>query len=220
MNRSEIRTSMRLLLNEEIPGFWSNPDLDKCINMACQKVNSIVSGTKEDYFTQSATFQSTINVMSYNLPTDCRSIRRMEIYDTTDASKKYKLDELKFPQTEAYGPWPYPQIGRPVGYYLIGTRFDLNPIPDGTYDMRIYYDTRKNDLATDTDSPSIPLDFHDAVVFWGCVLAASIDGNPQGDNKDTYIGLFKERKEELIQHLLRRASDDPKVVTGFLEGII
>lgn len=220
MNRSELRTNMRLLLNEETAGFWSDADLNKCVNMACQKVNSIVSGIKEDYFTASATFVTVANTKSYNLPTDCRFVRRMEIYDTSDTGKIYKVDEIKFPQTEAQGPWPYPYTGRPIGYYLIGTHFDLHPIPDGVYNMRIYYDTRKNDLSTESDSPSIPTDFHDSVVFWSCVLAASIDGNPQEDNKETYASLFSQRKEELIQHLLKRSGDDPTPIVGYLEGLL
>ena len=220
MNRSEIRDAMRMLLNEDAPGFWSNADLDKCINMACQKVNTIASSVKEDYFTQSAIFSSIASQKSYSLPFDCRSIRRMEIYDLGDPSKVYKIDETRFPRTEAMGAWPYPITGRPSAYYVIGTHFDLMPIPDDVYPMRIYYDVRKNDMALDSESPSIPTDFHDAIVFWGCVLASTVDGNPQQDNIATYQGLFKERKEEFIQHLLRRAGDDGKSIEGYLEGIL
>ena len=221
MNRSEIRANMRLLLNEDKPGFWKDEDLNKCINMACQKVNSIISGIKEDYFTISAVFQTVAETKSYNLPLDCRFVRRMEVYDPADTHKIYKIDEIKFPQTEGNGPWPFVYSGRPMGYQVIGKRFDLLPIPDMTYDMRIYYDGRKNDLAIDTDSPYIPADFCDAIVFWGCVLAATINGGPQEDaDIQRYTAMFSQRKEELIQSLLRRGSDDTKAVVGFLEGII
>ena len=216
MNRSEIRDNMRLLLNEREPGFWSDDDLNKCIVLACNNIYSIISNVKADYFTQSATFQTISGTKSYSFPTDCRFIRRMEIIDLSDPNRIYKVDEMKFPRTEASGPWPFVYSGRPSGYIVRGTQFDLYPIPDGNYDMRIYYDVRNADMASDSDQPSVPLDFQDMIVFWGCVLAEMINS----ENPAEFASMFNVRKEELISTLLRRGSDDPKPVEGYLEGIL
>jgi len=213
MIRSEIRTQMRTLLNEATEGFWSDANLNSYINLSNQRVNSIISATKEDYFTKSATFSSVAATKSYAFPTDCRFIRRMEHYSTTDASDIEKLDELKFPRTEMNGEWPFTEAGRPKRYLIFGTQFNLEPIPDAVYTMRIYYDSRKDDLAADDESPSSPTDFHDMLVYWACVLA-----NTQNkEDSQEFVGLFNTRKAELVQSLLSRGSDDSNTVEGYLE---
>ena len=216
MNRADIRTFMRLLLNEGEPGFWKDEDLNKCIDAACKRVSGIISSTRNEYFTQSSVFSSVVNIRSYSIPSDCRMIRRIEIYDPSDASKIFKLDEIKFPRIEAGGPWPFSQTGQPARYTMVGTHFDLYPLPDEAYPMRIYYDVRQDSLSDDTSIPTIPLDFHDMIAYWGCALAFIINSEPPKE----FVDLFDTRKEELISVLLRRGSDDPKVIEGYLENII
>lgn len=215
MNRSEIRTDVRTLLNEATAGFWTNANLNTYINKANQRVNTIIAATREDYFTESSTFSTVAATKSYAFPTDCRFIRRIEHYSTSDAGDIEKLDELKFPRTEMQGEWPFTETGRPKRYSVFGTQFNLGPIPDAVYTMRIYYDSRKSDLASDTDSPSSPTDFHDMIVYWTCVLALA----QNKESSEEFVGLFNIRKAELIQSILSRGSDDPKTVEGFLEGI-
>ena len=214
MNRSEIRTDVRTLLNEPTEGFWTDANLNTYINKANQRVNSIIAATKEDYFTLSATFSTVASTKSYTFPTDCRFIRRMEKYSASDASDIEKLDELKFPRTEMQGEWPFTETGIPKRYTVFGTQFNLEPIPDDVYTMRIYYDSRKDDLAVDGDSPSSPSDFHDMLVYWTCVLALA----QNKESADEFVGLFNIRKAELVQSILSRGSDDIKTVEGYLEN--
>lgn len=216
MNRSEIRTDVRTLLNEPTAGFWTDANLNTYINKANQRVNSIIAATKEDYFTLSATFSTVANTKSYTFPSDCRFIRRMEHYSVSDPSYKLKVDELKFPRTEMQGDWPFLEPGMPKRYTVYGTQFNLEPIPDDIYTMRIYYDSRKDDLALDAESPSSPTDFHDLIVYWTVVLALA----QNKESSDEFVRLFNIRKSELIQFLLSRGSDDIKTVEGYLEGLV
>jgi hypothetical protein len=214
MNRAEIRTTMRTFLNEESPGFWSNTNLDAYIDLANARVNSIISNTREDYFTRSATFTSVVGQKSYAFPSDCRFIRRIEIYDPTDAGYIVKLEEQKFPRTEANNDWMYGQSKQPKEYTMYGSQFNLLPIPDAAYPMRVYYDVRQSNLANDAATPDSPLEFHDSVVFLACLYAKK-----QNEDDDSWYGeMFRTRKEELLSYLMSRGSDDPKTVEGFLEG--
>lgn len=215
MNRSDIRTHMRDLLDESTEGFWSNDDLNRYINLANRKVNSVVSLLHEEYFTVSSTFSTVSGTKSYSLPTDCRLVRRLEIYNSSDASDIIKVDELRFPRIEAGGEWPFSSSGQPQRYIVRATQFDLLPTPDAVYTMRIYYDARKSDLATDSDTPQAPSEFHDMLVYWACALA-------QIKNKEKYdefAEMYKVRERDLIQSLERRGSDDPDFVESYLEGI-
>ena len=214
MNRSEIRTSVRKLLNESTAGFWSDDDLNNYINMANQRVNSIIAASRSDFFTVSATFNTISGTKSYAWPTDCKYIRRIEVYDTSDPSNILKLDEMKFPRTEAVGSWDISYPGQPRMYISRGGQIDLYPIPDSVYPLRIYYEPRQSDLATDSDSPLSPVDFHDMLVYWTCVLAM-LQNSESGDE---FAGLFNLRKNELLESLFSSGSDDPKTVEGFMEN--
>jgi len=217
MNRAEIRTAVRSFLNEDIPGFWTNAQLNAYINLASDRLNSIIAATREDYFTISATFQTVAGQKSYSFPEDCRFIRRMEIYDPTNTSYIIKLDELRWPRIEANGDWMFPSTGaQPKRYITRGSQFDLYPIPDDVYDIRIYYDARPIAMDDDADIPTAPLDFHDMIVYWACLLAKK--QNEEDD--EGYAALFNARKVELIQTLINRGGEDPTTVEAYLEGII
>lgn len=207
---------MRNLLNEDTPGFWSDAKLNSYLNMAMQRVYSIISAIREDYFTVSATYSTVAGQKSYTLPLDCRYIRRMEIFDSSDDNFIIKLDELKWPRMESNGDWLFYQDAQPKRYVMIGQHFDLYPIPDGIYTIRMYYDARLNDMAADTDIPSVPVDFHDMIVFFACALAKKQNEEDDGG----YIAFFNIRKAELIQLATRRGGDDPRAVEAYLEGII
>lgn len=215
MNRGEIRTAMRNLLNEDSAGFWTDAKLNSYIDLANQRVNSIISTLREDYFTISATFLLQSGVKSYDLPGDCHFVRRLEIYNLSDPSDITKLDPLPFPRMEGGNEWPFTASERPARFVVRGTQFDAWPIPDQNYPARIYYDQRKDNFTTDNDVPASPVDFHDMLVYWGCVLAKKQNEEDDGG----YVDLFNIRKDELIDMLQKRSGDDAEHVEGYLEGI-
>jgi hypothetical protein len=217
MNRSELRTALRSFLNEDIPGFWTDAQLNTYINLANDRVNSIISATREDYFTISATFSTVAGTKSYSFPTDCRFIRRMEIFDASNEGYIIKLDELRWPRIEANGDWLFPNApAQPKRYVTRGNQFDLYPTPDGAYTIRIYYDARPVTLDSDVDIPTSPSDFHDMIVYWAAMLAKK-----QNEEDDAgYSELFNARKVELIQTLINRGGEDATTVEAYLEGII
>lgn len=217
MNRSELRTALRSFLNEETAGFWTDAQLNTYINLSNDRVNSIISATREDYFTISATFSTVAGTKSYSFPTDCRFIRRMEIFDSSDEGYVIKLDELRWPRIEANGDWLFPNApAQPKRYVTRGTQFDLYPTPDAAYTIRIYYDARPATMDSDADSPTSPSDFHDMVIYWAAMLAKK-----QNEEDDSgFAELFNARKVELIQTLINRGGEDATTVEAYLEGII
>ena len=206
----------RDLLNEEVSGFWSDAQLNRYIELSNKRLNSIIAATRQDYFTISATFNTIAGTRSYTMPGDAVYIRRMEIYNSADSNYIVKLDELRFPRMEANGDWLFSQNAQPQRYTIVGTHFDLLPIPDAIYPIRIYYDNLRIALVDDIDVPASPLDFHDMIAFYACGLAKK-----QNEVDDEgFMALFNVRKSELIQILTRRGSDDPQFVESYLEGII
>lgn len=216
MNLSQMRQMSRDLLNEATAGFWTDPQLNRYLNTAHQRLNSIISTLREDYFTVSATFTTVVGTKSYAWPTDCVYIRRIEIIDPADPSSIIKVDELKFPRTEAGGDWLFTAPGQPLRYIIRGRQFDLWPIPDAIYTMRIYYAQLPPDIVNDIDVPTSPLDFHDMIVFYACALAMKQNEVEDGG----FMGLFKERRAELIQEMAKRGGEEGRFPEAYLEGII
>jgi hypothetical protein len=214
MNRGQIRAQARTLLNESSPGFWLDADLNTYIDMANQRVNSIISEIREDFFTVSATFLLQAGVKSYSLPTDAQFIRRLELYDPSNENDIMPLGDIPFPRIEGGGEWPFASPGRPQRKLVRGNQFDLFPTPDSAYAARIFYDQRKDNFTVDADIPSSPVNYHDMIVFWACVLAKKQNEEDDGG----YADLFNTRKQELISMLTRRSGEDPRFVEGYLEG--
>lgn len=216
MNRSEMRLAVRDLLNEEVEGFWLDAQLNRYLELGNKRVNLIIAAARQDYFTKPVTFSSVVGTKSYEFPSDCVYIRRMEIYDPANIAHIDKIDELRFPRIEANGDWPFMSNGQPQRYIIVGTHFDLFPIPDAVYPIRFFYDYRPVPLATDASVPSSPLDFHIMIVFYACMLAKK-----QNETDDEgFAAMFKDMKPDLLQTITRRGGDDPVAVESYLEGII
>lgn len=215
MNRANIRTLIRTFLNEPTEGLWLDTELNTAINLANQKINAVINSIDEDYFTTSKTFSTTALSKSYAFPSDCQRIRRLEHYSTADASDVIRLDEIGFPRTELQGDWPFSQSGKPMRYQVRGTQFDLLPIPDAVYTMKIYYDQRQVDMTQDTDSPIAPSEFHDMLSIWATILALPKDENRDDTNFKT---LWDNRYNDLILAISGRKGSDVGYVEGYLEG--
>src|SRR3989304_6359844 len=205
MNRSAIRSFIRTFLNEATEGFWLDTELNTFINLANQKVNILIDNIDEDFFTTSKTFQTTANSKTYAWPSDCKRIRRIEHYNASDASDITRLDEITFPRTEMQGDWPFSASGKPRRYQVRGANFDLLPIPDAVYTMKIYYDQRQTDLLQETDSPISPIDFHDMVAIWATILACPKD--PDRDSTE-FKTLWDNRESDLILAISGRKGSD------------
>ena len=212
MNRSDIRNLARIWLNERVAGFWLDTDLNTFITLANNKVNSLISSLKEDFFTASATFSTVAQQKSYIFPSDMRFLRRLEITNSLDQTDVQKLDELRFPDTEQHQDWQWVSPGKPQRYRIVGNHFELWPIPDDIYTMRIYYDQKQVDLAQETDIPLSPIDFHDMIAVGTVILTL-----PKGsESSEEYKAIWGDRKNDLILTMGERSAN-VITVSGYLE---
>ncbi len=218
MNLGQLRSTLRDLLNEpELPSFWTDTQLNSYLSLGALRVNSIIIAMRQEWFTVSATFNTIVGTISYQFPPDLIEIRRMELLqDPSNLSSIVKIDELKWPRSEAGGDWLFTSPGQPVRYIVRSQQFDLWPVPDSVYKIRLYYTQRPLDIATDTATPTTPIEFHDMIIFYAGILAQK-----QNETDDEgFALLFKERKAELIEVFTRRGGEDSKAVEAYLEGVI
>ena len=215
MTRGELRTLVRMHINEVSAGFWTDATLNDCLNRGKDKVNSEITKLREDYFTVSKTFSTTANTKSYAWPANSITIRRLEHYASGDASDIDKLTRVAFPQTEGNRGWPYKASGKPREYVVRATQYDLYPIPDAVYTMRIYVEERQADMAQDTDVPTSPPDTHPYIAAWAALLAMT----KQGMLSAPLGALIDQYHADLMELFTARGGGEAPAVLGYLEGI-
>jgi hypothetical protein len=116
------------------------------------------AGTPAGFFftelNRTADASTTNGTKSYSFPSGFR-----EVFDLTviDGSNSYKLIALPRRRTEELFPDPttWPSKDRPRWYTRFGTGFELLPIPDKTYTIRMRYAIWPADLTSDTQLPDL-----------------------------------------------------------------
>lgn len=232
MNLGFMRTTLRSLLNEpESPGFWTDSQLNTYLSMGANRVNTIIVAMRQEWFTIDVKFNTQVYVPnsvsnSYSVPSDLMEIRRVELLQdpSTPETTIVKLDELKFPRTEAGGDWLFTAPGQPVRYIFKGQAIALWPPPDAVYTIRLFYTQRPLDITVDTAIPTTPVDFHDMIIFYAGMLAKrqnedDVDCGPMAEG-NSFACLFKTRKAELMEVFTRTGGEDSRAVEAYLEGVI
>lgn len=216
MNRGQVRSLVRIWLNEPTEGFWTDSELNVLINIADKVLNTLIRSLKSDYFTTPKTFTTTANSKSYAWPTDFAGLLRLEHYSTSNPSKDIEeITILEWPHTQVSGEWLYNDTGKPKKYIPFGDHYDLWPIPDAAYPIRIYFDQIKADFTQDTDIPSSPAEYHDMIAIWTVILALPKNHEDPGE----FINLWRKREADLTTDLRGRKVAGPLVMEESWEAI-
>lgn len=169
---STIRTQVRSFLDESSAADWTDPELNRLINAAYQRVTTAVMTVYEDYYITTDLFNTTANQQEYGsadgIPTDIFKIRRVELnYDVSNSNSAptrclpINMDEVRrdlglrnaFMGVTAHSA---------AGYYTygFGNSFKIGfiPIPDktGTDAGKIWYVKTLAELSSDSDNIDIP----------------------------------------------------------------
>lgn len=203
-----------MFINEPAAGFWTDAELNNCIDIADRKLNAALVTLNSDYFTKSVTFSTVADTKSYALPTDLVAIRRLEHYSTTDNSEVTQIPQGDFPEIERKGYYPYADTGKPIRYIVVGTNFYLLPVSDAAYTMRLYYEYSPSALSGDSSTPSSPSDFHDMIAYWASALALPKNGEDNSEMKRQW----DDRQKDLIARMGARKGSEAMTVVGFMEN--
>lgn len=102
-------------------------------------------------------FSTEANVSSYTLPTDFS--REIDFYNT-------ETHELLIPVgVRDYDSFPT-STGRPYTYTVVGNKLVLYPTPDGVYPLAFRYWKLPSDMVNDTDTPEIPVQYHELLIAY------------------------------------------------------
>lgn len=100
-----------------------------------------------------------VGLQDYAIPADCFAIRGVR--DTTSNTKLRKRGE-RWAENQQ---WENVPQGRPTDYVRYVDVIRIWPAPDGIYDIDIYYQQTIEDMVADTDTPVIPVPWHDGLIL-------------------------------------------------------
>lgn len=216
MNLGQIRTLVRVYLNEPTAAFWSDAVLNTLINVAVPKVHNRIKSASRYHFTTRATFPTISGTEYYALPTNCKDVKLVTRLDTD--GRETPLSFIPWPDPSEMTPAGFmdPSLGAsydgPLSYWIVGAAVRLLPRPAAVVTMKLYYEARLTALSADGDLPSCDADYHDMAAKW-----AAIEASPK-NNQDisTMLKLYDKRDEDMIQDVLHRVPAPAQEVSSYL----
>lgn len=107
------------------------------------------------------TFDTISGVSRYGLPVDVAVILRMR--NNTSEIRMEKVDSRRRYQQQNYT--ANVQLGVPKGYIRYRDWVEMIPIPDGVYQIELFYKISLVDLSADSNVPVIPESWHRGIVL-------------------------------------------------------
>ncbi len=183
MNVSDIKTRVFRSFHDVANVQIAPEDIIKWINDGQRKIVL----ESEGILTTSTTNSAVAGTSTYSLPTDLLVLRSIQFKGSGEQSF-YSLEYLSRQEFDEYiDGWNGTAYSRstPTVYTVESGQIVLFPTPvaNGTSNIKIYYSRMPTDVALDSDTPSLPLLYHNALV-WYCLQQAYVldqDWNAAGN---------------------------------------
>lgn len=158
MNLLILRDRLRRMIGNPTTADVGDGNLSEHINTAYRE---IVNKYRFHLGRKICTFDTIADVSRYGLPTDLASIIRVR--NNTTEVRMEMLDSRR--RYEEVNYTANIQTGEPVRYIRFRDWIELAPIPDGVYQIEIYYKLGIVDLSADIDEPVIPVSWHRGILL-------------------------------------------------------
>lgn len=167
MELSVMRTRLRKRIGNPTLTDVPDSDLNQHINTAYLE---LVNKFRFHLGRRICIFDTVIGQPRYGLPTDLAVLFR--IRDNTNERKMIKLDDPRRARLTNHTKDQLTSAGTPANITLDQPRYymrhrdwvELHPVPDGVYEMEIFYKIVVEELVADTDEPVIPETWHVGIV--------------------------------------------------------
>lgn len=177
MTLAEIRTNLRLYLNDRNSERWTDADLLILINRAQEQVQQVIDDADEQFFSNCVNYNVVASTDSYEftLPADFKKIVLAEVME--GSSKPRPVEWVNFSDRHsATNIDPvYLQTVSCVSCYLRGNKLGV-VAPTTSFTLRVWYVKRLTDFAGDTDTTEIPAEFQNLIALQAAKFAMPSEG--------------------------------------------
>lgn len=98
---------------------------------------------------------------TYDLPSGA-----IRVNGVVNASSPMELTYVEDPADVNYSNYNGQNLGEPQYYTFTGSSLRLSPVPDTAYTLTVDYYSRPSTLSGDTDTSSLPSDYHDVMISY------------------------------------------------------
>lgn len=223
MTFANIRTEVRTYLDEATAADWTDAQLNRFINDRYLKLIQAVEKVFEGYYIISAVANSVADQQEYQLPSDFKRMRRVEIDYDPDNSDSTPQRALPINIDEVRRDLGQTNIGvtflrRPI-YYIVGgegsnANMGFVPIPDeasstGDEAIKIWYVPRQDELSADADDPKVP-DEYQYLIAIGATADALRKGQQEMDAADRFEAKYDREVLKMQEELEDRVTEESK----------
>jgi hypothetical protein len=195
MDLSTLRDSARSKADEEATGFIDNTELDRFINQGLRFVFGNLVQRFQDHFIVKGTNSNggaisvTQGQNEYDLPTTLYKLVRVERRNSNDSNENNwrKMPRLNLGNDQINDFYPIRE-GRDqgFGYFVAGKKMYLRPVPSGGFDLRLWFIPSVTALATGTDVPEVPEEYHELIAEFAAIQMLRKSGE----------GIYKESMDQ------------------------
>lgn len=207
---SELRTQARQRADMTASTFVEDSELNSYINNSIAELHDLLIGAyNEDYVMESYEFDSTLNEISYDLPTDFYKLRGVDVRMSNGEFATVKRFNFNR-RNEDNNSYAWNLLGLPyLEYRLVGSQIRFNRIPDVNTHFRIYYHPLASKLVSDSD------EFNDINAYSEYVIVDAAIKMMQKEESDVSVLVMqkealKKRIEDMAQN---RDANEPESVT-------
>ena len=194
MNRAEIRSHIRSLINEPVEGNWLDIEINYWINEAINDISVKARCLLKHY-----TFDTVASTGEYNLPADFISAQRVryDIYLLKPISIR-DIDKL-YPNSD----WTLLTATKPDYYYIkFGSptyKIGIFKIPASVLSCTVDYTALANELNDDTTEPELHAQFQKLIIPYCVYKALMKDTRPDEASNflNEYLFGIEDMKKQL-----------------------
>lgn len=212
MTRLQLENLAAQWLNDPNKTFFTASTLQTRLNLAQMSLQTTLVDAYKDFYTKCATTTLVVNQGDYSLPDDFRKIRQVALITqgSGDTATKIYLQPMDLTQQDQL---PNGN-GMPAFYYLKKNNLYLRQVPSQALTMHIEYIYRVPDMASDSDEPDIPEEYHEFLA----ILAVRADLVQDGVDMSAILELKKDYEEKIRIDIETRVPDGGRMVTATRQG--
>lgn len=180
MNGTDIAVRVKRIFGDESGVLIEDADIVRWINDGQLDVVR-----KTHTLTKTYTVPSVVGVPTYTLPIDFLLSIELKFGGRMLSSLPLSDFNLRFPNREATT-----ESGRPEYFTVRGPNFLLHPAPSEVADITAFYVARPTLLNILTETPEIPVAFHEALVQFALMRAKELDQD--WTSAERYQGQYSE----------------------------
>ena len=214
MTLAAIITNIRNLTDETDTTQLTDAVITVFVNRRYKDMVGKIMNTFEDYFgTSDATIDFVADTVEYDLMSDVRKVKRVEVaYDGSNWKLARPFDLNDKYTTESDTTATYTQNN--PRYYLYGDKIGFDPVPssDQSNCVKIWYIKAPADLSG-SNSPEIPTPYHDLLVY-----GASADVKKRDDNWSAAVNYeqdYENGVRQMINELKKRQIQEVRTAKDY-----